>query len=848
MQEQSFGMLVLADSHGNYDRTQIQSIYDNAGAQDSNILKHVQSSAGKSAQIEPTFISAEYGLLGRLDVLYEDKTNPNHKEVLELKSGTPHDKGMFPNHEAQTLAYDLMLRSVYPKRTGTNSILYSKATEGTPLRHVDSKKFYDKLRLLMVRNEIVANEIRLSLGNMDPLERMAHNDVKVPQFSQDLLNGFRRTYQQLSPLEKAYFQEYTAFTFRELRIAKMGPEDPNSSSRGFASLWKLSKPQKMANYEALVNLEIKSVTDNSVLEMSFPKDNLFSSSLSGMRVGDTIVLYPTPDPEILNPLHSQILKGNLTEIHSDKIKVTLINKQVDSDFFRSCRLWAVERDFSESSYKDWLLSLYRFMETPPAHKALIFGQTEPQFEQHDYAPIPGLNANQNEIIARALNAKNYFLIQGPPGTGKTSTVLCNIVDQLIKKKENVLIIAFTNRAVDEICDKLDKKLNNEELLIRLGRQSTNNNSWPKLAAELKLNELHEKVSKARVIVSTQSSFSSGMDLLNIKSFDTLIVDEASQLTELHLVGFLHKFKRFMLIGDEKQLPAVVLQSEAKSQTKSQLLKEIGLPNLRDSLFTRLLLNAQNKGWHSAHGLLSQHYRMHEDIADFINRRFYNSQLESGNPEQKAPIQKFSRESSNPIERALANNRIIFIPSPKENRSKVNEYEAQVVKRVLDGVKQGYGNAFTLGSVAPIASMTTSTSDASDEVKDSGKKAAPTVGVITPFRAQMATIRKYLGPEYQDLTVDTVERFQGSERDVIIISYALGSQVQLQSVSSFGPEEVDRKLNVALSRAKEFVILTGTEEIMRLHKHISVLLDEIRQKGGYLELGPQRNTKKRPPFL
>ena len=332
MQEQSFGMLVLADSHGNYDRTQIQSIYDNAGAQDSNILKHVQSSAGKSAQIEPTFISAEYGLLGRLDVLYEDKTNPNHKEVLELKSGTPHDKGMFPNHEAQTLAYDLMLRSVYPKRTGTNSILYSKATEGTPLRHVDSKKFYDKLRLLMVRNEIVANEIRLSLGNMDPLERMAHNDVKVPQFSQDLLNGFRRTYQQLSPL-----------------------------------------------------------------------------------------------------------------------------------------------------------SLYRFMETPPAHKALIFGQTEPQFEQHDYAPIPGLNTNKNEIIARALNAKNYFLIQGPPGTGKTSTVLCNIVDQLIKKEENVLIIAFTNRAVDEICDKLDKKLNNEELLIRLGRQSTNNNSWPKLAAELKLN-------------------------------------------------------------------------------------------------------------------------------------------------------------------------------------------------------------------------------------------------------------------------------------------------------------------------------------------------------------------------
>ena len=256
---------------------------------------------------------------------------------------------------------------------------------------------------------------------------------------------------------------------------------------------------------------------------------------------------------------------------------------------------------------------------------------------------------------------------------------------------------------------------------------------------------------------------------------------------------------------------------------------------RIPLFTRLLLNAQQKGWDAAHGLLRQHYRMHEDIAHFINHRFYNSQLQSGRHGQKAPIERFSKESSDPIEQALARNRIIYIPSPKENRSKINEYEAQVVKRVLDTVRQGYGDAFTLGAGTDPASSTTA---GNNEVAadNNPPKAEPTVGVITPFRAQMATIRKYLGPEFHALTVDTVERYQGSERDVIIISYALGSPVQLQSVSSFGPEEVDRKLNVALSRAKEFVIITGTEEVMRQHQHIVVLLDEIRDKGGYLELG------------
>ena len=809
MKEQAFSLLILANQNGTYNRTAIRNIYDAAQAHETNIRSQIRSAIGKTIYIEPTFVSAEYGLLGRLDALYEDKQDSKRKDILELKSGRAPNQGMYPNHEAQAQAYNLMLKSVYPDRVGTSSILYSNCREGNPVRHVESSKFLDKLRLLMVRNEIVANEIKLGLGNVVPLYALCHSEAAIPNFSIPVRDAFKRTYQSLPSLERAYFEEYVAFTFRELRIAKLGSEDTQDGNRGFAALWKRSKSQKMADYDALVNLTIRSISENSILELSFPKTDLFNSTVSGLRAGDAVVLYPTPDPEILNPLRSQILKGSLTEVNPDGVKVALINKQVDESYFRSCALWAVERDFSESGYKEWLLALYRFMGTSSEHKALVFGQTAPAVEEQTYPPNPQLNANQNEIASQALNAKNYYLIQGPPGTGKTSQVLREIVLRLTKKGEHILVLAFTNRAVDEICQMLAKNLAEQDF-IRLGRNKTGANNWQQLAGSLKLNELNERLSSARVVVSTQASFASSMDILTVKPFDTLVVDEASQLTEPHLVGFLHRFKRFILIGDEKQLPAVVLQDESKSQTKSDELKAIGLPNLRESLFTRLLLNAQKKGWNHCYGLLEQHYRMHQDIASFINRRFYDSKLVCGQPRQKEPIQQFSPDGTSAIEQKLARNRVIFIPSRKELSSKVNEYEASIVKSIVTVLQERYGTQF-------------------DPEK--------TVGVITPFRAQMATIRKNLGKDFQKLTVDTVERYQGSERDIIVISYALRSHSQLQSISSIGPGGVDRKLNVALSRAKEFLLITGCEEVLRKHNHISALLDEIKQQGGYLDLTP-----------
>jgi DNA replication ATP-dependent helicase Dna2 len=587
----------------------------------------------------------------------------------------------------------------------------------------------------------------------------------------------------------------------------MGAEEIQDSNRGFASLWKRRKSEKIDDYDTLVNLTIDKVSENSVVELLYqtPVDTLFDSSITGLRKGDSVVLYPTPDPEELNPLRSQILKGTLSEILPDRVIVSLISKQVEAQYFKSCKLWAVERDFRDSGYRDMLLSLYQYIKSSPEYKGLIFGKIAPGFEKLDFVENPELNENQNAIIQQALNARDYFLIQGPPGTGKTSTVLRDIIRRLNQQGEQVMVLAFTNRAVDEICKMLEKieGLN----FIRLGRGSTEPYCWQTLANNLNLGDLHSRLISARVIVSTQSTFTTSLDILQVKKFDTLVVDEASQLLEPQLVGYLSNFKRFILIGDENQLPAVVLQDQLSSKTQKAELHAIEITDLRESLFSRLLANAQKHRW-ACFGMLTQHFRMHEDVAGFVNRAFYNNQLVVGLDRQKAGIVEFDPSSDNPIERKLAVNRVVFIPSKKEQRTKINEFESDIARQVVELLRRKWKHNFDLDR---------------------------TIGVIVPFRAQMAMIKKMLPKDIHGLSVDTVERYQGSERDVIVLSFAVRNAAQLQSVESIAQNGVDRKLNVALSRARDFIIITGCEDVLRKSRHIAALLDDIHSKGGYLEM-------------
>ncbi|MGI9160689.1 MAG: DEAD/DEAH box helicase, partial [Saprospiraceae bacterium] len=358
--------------------------------------------------------------------------------------------------------------------------------------------------------------------------------------------------------------------------------------------------------------------------------------------------------------------------------------------------------------------LARFLRAAPEAQNRILGLLEPRLQPLDTTSA----VQQHPLVTRALSARDYFLIQGPPGTGKTSTVLMELARALDAQGLNVMIIAFTNQAIHIICEKL-QKLGIE--FIQLGRQDTPY-SWKTLSEQHPLNKLYEEAARTRIFVSTQATFANSLELLEFKKFHTLIVDEASQLLEPQLAGILPKFERFILIGDDNQLPAVVLQDETISRCRRPQLAEIGLRNLRDSLFTRLLQNARARGWDHCYGMLTKHYRMHADIADYPNRHFYGGLLQPALPDQQAPVAW--PPSAHPLH-TYFQQRVAYIRTQPDPRSKINDEEAELVVELIRYVHQLYGAQFN---------------------------PAATVGVITPFRAQIANIRQKLPTEYQDVTI------------------------------------------------------------------------------------------------
>ncbi len=254
--------------------------------------------------------------------------------------------------------------------------------------------------------------------------------------------------------------------------------------------------------------------------------------------------------------------------------------------------------------------------------------------------------------------------------------------------DNLLLLAYTNRAVDEICEALDTLGGDiREKYLRIGsRHATaerfrgqllsTNISGTNTRADLK-NVLQNR----RIFVSTVASFSQNDGLLKIKKFQRLVVDEASQILEPQLIGLLTRFQHFVLIGDHRQLPAITAQRLELSRVEDVDLHGIGLDDLRDSYFERLYRRCEQQNWHWAFGRLSHQGRMHSDIMDFPNQHFYSAFLQTlptgatGEPGEKQ-ISKLDYRlpaTCNDFERKLSERRVVFFgqlrricgPGPKD---------------------------------------------------------------------------------------------------------------------------------------------------------------------------------------
>ena len=486
--------------------------------------------------------------------------------------------------------------------------------------------------------------------------------------------------------------------------------------------------------------------------------------------------------------------------------------------------------FDETSYKMMFEALDRVIRAKGRLGYLrdLFYSRSQEAETFSFAPMhfPYLNKTQEEAVNKVLWAKDVAVVHGPPGTGKTTT-LDEAIYETLRRENQVLVCAQSNMAVDWISEKLvDRGVNvlrignptrvNDKMLsftyerrfeahpdyellwairkairdLRAHRKRGDEKYHQKLerlkerATELEVRINAQLFGEARVIASTLVG--SANRLLEGQKFGTLFIDEAAQALEAACWIPIRRVSRVIFAGDHCQLPPTI---------KSYAALKAGLDK---TLMERIVENKPE-----VVTLLKMQYRMNEEIMRFSSDWFYGNQVESA-PEVKyrsildldipmtwVDTSQFAVEGLQFTEEFVG-----------ESFGRINKAEAELTLLVLEQYFQKIGKQRIL-----------------DERLD--------VGIISPYRAQVQYLRRLLKkreffkPYRSLISVNTVDGFQGQERDIILISL-----VRANDEGQIGFLRDLRRMNVAITRARMKLIILGDASTMTRHPFYKRLYDYI----------------------
>jgi hypothetical protein len=768
------------------------------------LLESQQPKTKSQALLEPSFVCENLGLQGRVDLMTSDK-----HLLVEQKSGknwnlehsanpTPIASHLYAEaHYVQLLLYYGVLRYNFHLSADKVDIrlLYSRypAKQGLLVVNYYQKLFHEAIRL---RNQIVAQEFKMAQEGIGSI---------MPQIE---------VQKTLSDTERAYVERMLFFVYREQLAQKVGTQEGQGGA--VANLWNMPLTEKRDTGSILYGLRMlhkeQSSTYNGFDRLTFSIPDMEDDFLPNFRRNDTVCVYAYEgEPNVCAAI---LYKGVIEQLTDHEVIVRLNDGQQNPEVFADTT-YAIEPSFSDRGTTASIRSLQAFCMASPERRALLVGEQAPRCDKslqlsRSYHP------HYDDILLKAKQARDYFILQGPPGTGKTSMALRFLVEEelstvncqlsTVNCQLSTLLMSYTNRAVDEICAMLtDASID----YLRLGSETSCD---PRFADHLldraigehpRLDKIRQMMMDTKVVVSTTSTMLSRPYLFQLKHFSLCIVDEASQILEPNIIGLLSspQIDRFILIGDHKQLPAVVQQPDDDPR----------LSACRLSLFERLLRVEREAGRTAFTAILQRQGRMHPDIAAFPNEMFYaKEQLQPVPcPHQEEQQLNYTQPSKDKLDDLLKQRRVIFFPSDtrttRDTRTtsatsvtsisdKVNPYEAKMTADLLHRIYRQYGKHFD---------------------------AARTVGVIVPYRNQIAMIRREIEaldiPVLLDISIDTVERYQGSQRDVIIYCFTVRKPYQLDFLTANCFEEddktIDRKLNVAMTRARKQLLMTGEERVL-----------------------------------
>ncbi len=810
------------------EKEQFQHVYKGIHQQFSSPAMGLQR---EDIMLEPTLLCPSLGLSGRLDIMSADG-----QTVVEVKSGkaresTPPDAQR--PHRIQMMLYGEMMRRNFGVRVSDLHayLWYTRYPLMLPY-----KRSYEALtealtlrnRIVVMMNYVAEGGLKNVLKLFTPKQlntRKRHDSIYERLFLPEL-ERVCTPLQQMDEGMSTYFCAFAGFLARELWIGKTTDGRP-FFTRGFSRTWTTDAQTKIANGEMLYGLRV--VVDPEASNTSDESKNDFvtfeipssdNSTTPAFRAGDVVMLYRA-EAAGATATNRPLYRAFVASITAHRLTLCLFNPQTGTQWLSPEARFAVEHDHMDVGTTSCYMGLWQLAATDASRRDLLLGRRKPRMKEPQ--PVAHqTNPQVDDIVSRALASEDYFLLVGPPGTGKTSVALRALTLNYVasaQANQGLLLSAYTNRAVDEICGMLESA---QVPYVRIGGiHSCAEQYRHRLLCTLV--EGRDRASLLRlldtspVVVGTVLTLSRRMSLFRIKRFGMAIIDEASQILEPQLLTLLSATNddgslivpRFLMIGDHKQLPAVVLQSEKESDVSEPVLHDMELRNLRSSLFERLHRLALREGCEAFTATLTHQGRMHPDIADYASDMFYGGVLDV----VPLPHQRVKLDLPEPQtnwERFVAHTRMGFVdvmPQSAPTYLKANNEEAEVTAQVVEAVTALYSKAET---------------DFSPSKR---------IGVIVPFRAQINHVRNALRrkgvPEADLMTIDTVECYQGSQRDIIVFCTTVWRPWQLSMISApveVGGISVDRKLNVAVTRAREQFFLVGNASLLRENPLYARLID------------------------
>lgn len=526
--------------------------------------------------------------------------------------------------------------------------------------------------------------------------------------------------------------------------------------------------------------------------------------------------------------------GTVSYVDGERMVVSLPDAAPVIDLQNSSTLIGCQLSFDETSYQMMFDALDRVINAKNGRLAYLrdLFYTHHKAERFAFAAtrFPWLNPTQEKAVNEVLWAKDVAVVHGPPGTGKTTT-LVEAINETLMRESQVMVCAQSNMAVDWICEKLvDRGINvlrignptrvNDKMLgftyerrfeahpdydqlwsirkairqLKSGKGRSSDSYHQKMdrlksrATELEIRINSELFGEARVVASTLVGANSR--IMEGQKFTTLFIDEAAQALEAACWIAIRRASRVILAGDHCQLPPTVKSLPALNAGLGKTLMERIVEN-KPEVVT----------------LLKVQYRMNEQIMRFSSNWFYKGEVES------APQIKYRGilDYDYPIMWLDTSEVEVGDDEPTFNEQFVGESFGRINKGEAELTLKSLEQYFTKIGKQRIL----------DEKID--------VGVISPYRAQVQYLRRlikkgeFFKPYRHLITVNTVDGFQGQERDVILIS-----MVRANDNGEIGFLKDLRRMNVAITRARMKLIILGNATTMCHHKFYKALFDYIQQ--------------------